>query len=159
MLLTCTDLWLSVLVDFRGVPLGRSCCAYFILNSMILCVWMGSTCLKGNFAWWAKIVLRDLIVLIMQFAKYIHFQKGGWGVKWGGKKKKKDHTSSMSPRLTLTTAIYCSEVSVWYGGVRYSYSGVLCYWFCAGWRQGGRKGEWNNQKNKTKLSTAVMYFQ
>jgi len=33
----------------------------------------------------------------------------------------------MSPRLTLTTAIYCSEVSVWYGGVRYSYSGVLCY--------------------------------
>lgn len=55
------------------------------------------------------------------------FPKGRVGGKVRRKKKKKDHTSSMSPRLTLTTAIYCSEVSVWYGGVRYSYSGVLCY--------------------------------
>lgn len=126
MLLTCTDLWLSVLVDFRGVPLGRSCCAYFILNSMILCVWMGSTCLKGNFAWWAKIVLRDLIVLIMQFAKYIHFQKGGWGVKWGGKKKERPYQLN-EPKIDFNHCylLFWSVCVVWRSALQLQWSAVL----------------------------------
>lgn len=66
---------------------------------------MGSTCLK-NFAWWAEIVLRDLIVLIMQFAMYVS-RRGGGGLRGEGKeverggKSKKDKTSPMGPRLTF----------------------------------------------------------